>query len=259
MDEGLRTADGQDIDLQAAEQAFATAMAAPEPAAAGQPDYPGPRRKRDPDFPFGKNPDGSPVLKYGLNAKGKPAQTAPGPGRGRTKDDKVREQKPAAGTGAVAVPGGKADYSAELVEFTDGMWMLMAGTPIPWAKLADFKRKLRAQAAIVKENQAGIVNAVNMGALHNEQVRAKVEAITTGAVSWVLPAMFMLTPFVASSAALWRTKADDPELAELADGTERDWKAFSADQISQMAGSSHLAAREALIAEREHALAMAAG
>jgi hypothetical protein len=242
--EGLRTAAGQDVDLEAAERAFAAAMATPEPPAGGQPagpDYPGPRRKRDPEAPFGRNPDGSPVLRYGLNAKGLPAQNPPGPGRGGKKDPaeqaRVQKQPAADGKGNAA----KDDYTRELVEFTDGCWMLMAGTPVPWKRLAGFKAKMRAQAALLKENQAGIVNAVNLGAVHNEQVRAKVEAVTTGAVSWVLPAMFMLTPFVASSAALWRTDAGDPELADLAALTEHDWKKFSEDQIRQMAAQGQLA------------------
>jgi len=228
------TAAGDDVELEAAGRAFAAAMATPEPPADGHPDYPAPRRKRDPEAPFGRNPDGSPVLRYGLNAKGLPAQNPPGPGRGGKKDpaEQARVQKQPA-SDAKGTPA-KEDYTRELVEFTDGCWMLMAGTPVPWKRLAGFKARMRAQAALLKENQAGIVNAVNLGAVHNEQVRAKVEAVTTGAVSWVLPAMFMLTPFVASSAALWRTDAGDPELVDLAALTERDWKVFSEDQIRQM-------------------------
>lgn len=258
MPEGLSLADGTAVDLDHAGQQFAAAMAAPEPQNGQQPDYPRPRRRKDPEAPFGRNDDGSPVAPHGFGANGKPRQNPPGPGRGGKghADAKARTQP----AGKAVTPAGtaaKADYTRELVEFTDGCWMVMAGTPVPWKKLAGFRTKIRAQAAILKENQAGIVNAVNLGAVHNEQVRAKVEALTTGAISWVLPAMFLLTPFVASTAELWRTKAGDPELAELARQTEADWKTFSAEQIRAMAEASQLAAQAELLAERAAAQAAA--
>jgi hypothetical protein len=242
--EQLLTAQGDPVDLAASESAFKAAMGAPEPDQ--RPDYPGPRRRRDPDFPFGKNADGSPVAPHGFGTNGKPRQNMPGPGRAGKKSDDAARTQPAAGKDTGKELDTKPNYTQDLVEFTDGLWMLMAGTPVPWARLADFKVKVRAQAAILKENQPGIVNAVNLGAQHNDQVRAKVEAITTGAVSWVLPAMFMLTPFVASSAALWRTKASDPELRELAAQTDKDWKVFSEEQIRQMAQAASAQAQEQL-------------
>jgi hypothetical protein len=92
------------------EQAFAAAMATPEPAA--QPDYPAPRR-RDPDAPHGREADGTPKAPYGLKSDGTPRVTPPGPGRGKTGPQAgARVQKP----GTPAAPSSSSKPAAETAD-----------------------------------------------------------------------------------------------------------------------------------------------
>lgn len=234
MGEALATADGTAIDLGDVDvdREFAAAMAAPEPGEA--PDYPAPPRKKDPDAPHGRADDGTPLAPYGYKPDGRPRMVAAGPGRGHKKDDAPRVQRaPAAAGGGKTVA--RADYAEPLSEFADGLWMLMAGTPIPWDKFETARVKIRVQAALLKSNKAGLVNAANSGAQHNATVRAGVEKITSGSASWVLPAMFMITPFVAQTALLWRSPIDE-DLLSIAAQTETEWDQFSQEQIAAMAG-----------------------
>jgi hypothetical protein len=74
MPEQLLGPDGKPVDLDAAEQQFTEAMAAP--ANGDRPDYPAPPRK-DEEPPFGRKADGTPRLRRA------------GPGRGN-RDEKAR-------------------------------------------------------------------------------------------------------------------------------------------------------------------------
>ena len=248
MPEALVTADGQLVEAepdQAAQDQFDKAMAADPPAGEGKPDYPAPRKRRDPDAPFGYEPDGAtPKAPYGIGANGKPRQNLPGPGRGgKTAKgaDKARTQT-AVKAVAPQLPG--ADYSAELAEFSEGLWMVLAGIPVS-AKMDSLKVRVRAQAAVLKENGPALIRAANLGAQHNATVRAGVIALTGGSASWVLPAMFMITPFVAQSAQLWRGKDISDEIRQIAVQTEAEWKAFSEDQLKLMArGAQELVSQQ---------------
>lgn len=111
MAETLTAPGGAQIPVDPAEQAFAAAMAAPEPGE--KPDYPGPR-KRDHDAPHGRNDDGTPKTPYGLKPDGKPRVVPPGPGRGKTgPNEAARVQKSGAGEPAKPAAAGKAHATAE--------------------------------------------------------------------------------------------------------------------------------------------------
>ena len=199
MAEGLATADGQAIDLDAAEQDFHRAMAAPEP---DEPEAPAPpKRTVDPDAPYGRKVDGTP-------------KKAPG---GRPARPRVTESKPvvAEAKPAKAKTVTETDYTRPLGEFTSALWMVMAAAPIPNDGL---RTKVRAQAAVLKDNQPELCQGISIMAQHNGTIRRGVEALTTGHAGWVLPAVMALAPFAVQSAQVWKT---DP--VELAAKTEREW------------------------------------
>ncbi len=231
MPEGLTTADGVAIDLDAAEQAFHRAMAAPEP---DEPEAPAPpkRAPADPEAPFGRKVDGTP-------------KRAPG---GRPAKARVTESKPVV---ADAKPGkGKpadtaTDYTGPLGDFTSALWMVMAAAPVPNDGL---RVKVRAQAAVLKENQPGLCQGINMMAQHNGTIRRGVEALTMGNAGWVLPAVMAVAPFAVQSAQLWKT--DPNQLTDLAKRTEDEWaESFAAMQVAM--GLDKVEQLRDLAAERE--------
>lgn len=224
------TADGKVIDLDATDRAFATAMAAPEPAET--PDYPAPRKKRDPDAPFGFDTDGKPKAPFGIGANGKPRQNQPGPGRGKTTAaDKPRIQ-PAGKTASPAVV--LRDYSAELSDSFDGLWTALAFLP-----------PMQAQACILKANKGGMVSGLNLSAQHNPIVRRGVEYLVSDA-SWMVNAAMLIMPFALQSAALWFRPSALESMGTsrdaLAAQTQRDFAEFVAQQ--QAALSELLAEKE---------------
>jgi len=235
MPEGLATEDGAAIDLDRAEQEFARAMAAPEP---GEPEAPAPpkRAPADEEAPFGRKLDGTP-------------KKAPG---GRPVKPRVTDTKP-----VTATKGGKGggaagdapDYTQPLADLTSGLWMVLAAAPVPNDGM---RIKLRAQAAILKENQPGIVQSVALMAAHNGTVRRGVEMLTTGGASWALPAIMGLAPFCVQTAQLWRT--DPAELVSLAAKTEAEWdEQFKAMQ--QAMGLDKTGQLQDLAAERDEVMA----
>lgn len=204
MAEGLATADGQALDLDETERAFAAAMAAPR---GDEPEHPAPpRRPVDPEAPFGRKVDGTPKKRAGGRPPKARVQEAPSGGQAPGK------------TAPAAVP--KPDFTAALGEFTQGVWMACAATPVPWAEL---RVKVRAQAYVLKQNAAGVVQGVNLMAQNNGTIRRGVELLTTGGATWILPAMFALTPFVAQTAALWRSPIT-ADLEQIANATDAEWE-----------------------------------
>lgn len=206
MPEGLATADGKAIGLDQAEAEFHSAMAAPEP---DEPEAAAPpKRTADPEAPFGRRVDGSP-------------KKAPG---GRPAKARVTESKPVTADAKGGKKAGAAadgtDYTGPLGEFTSALWMVLAAAPVPVEPL---RIKLRAQAAVLKDNQPGLCQGINLMAQHNGTIRRGVEALTMGNAGWVLPAVMALAPFAVQSAALWKTSP--AELGELAARTEAEWEA----------------------------------
>ncbi len=114
----------------------------------------------------------------------------------------------------------KPDFTRPLTELTSAMWMVLAAAPIPPEPL---RIKVRAQAKILRANQAGLVQGVNLMCQNNGVVRRGVEMLTMGGASWVLPATMAVAPFAVQSGQLWRM--NPAELAGLAEQTEQEWAA----------------------------------
>jgi hypothetical protein len=184
-------------------------------------DIPAPPRKSvlaDPDAPHGRGPDGVPLTPFGTNKKtGKPNLRRPGK---PPKDDRPRVQENTGPAGSTqARPAVKRDWSQEISELLDGTWMLMSSAPIPLPKV---RVKVHAQAALLNGHKPGLVKGINLAAQNNPQVARGVEKLTTGNVSWILPAMFALGPFVAQSVMVWRSPVEGT-VEELALGNEIAW------------------------------------
>jgi hypothetical protein len=214
MAEGLATADGQVLNLDQSEQAFAAAMAAPR---GDEPEHPAPpRRDVDPDAPYGRKVDGSPKKAPG----GRPpkARVIEAP-RGAERPQEPRK---------TAAPA--ADYSEGLSEFFQGVWMAAAAIPMPDG---DVRIRVRAQAAVLKANAGGLVQGVNAMAQHNSTIRWGVEKLTMGSAGWVLPAMFAIAPFAVQTAQVWRVPVAG-DLLNLAEQTEHEWDEMFRSMQAQM-------------------------
>lgn len=101
------------------------------------------------------------------------------------------------------------------------VWMLAAGAPPLPGLPASVHVRIKAQAYVWRQGTPGIVTAANLAAANVPAVGRAVDSLTSGSVSWVLPAMFALTPFVAQSAALWRAPLETAQA--LAVQTAADW------------------------------------
>jgi hypothetical protein len=202
MAETLATAEGDPIDLEHVEREFAAAMAAPgpdEPEAPAPPDI-----GSDPGAPFGRRVDGTPKKGRGGRPPKEPA---------RTRAALTPPEKPAKGKGD---PGTARDYSQALSEFTEVIWLALAGLPIP----GDEQRiRCRVQAAVLKENRAGLVGGVNIMAQHNGIVRWGVEKLATGGAAWIFPAVIALMPFAVQTSMLWRVPVNG-DMEKMASKTE---------------------------------------
>lgn len=236
MAEGLATEDGQVLDLDAAEREFARAMAAPEP---DEPEAPAPpRREQLSEEELG--------AKYGWttdaqgNRRAKRAKGRPKTAARVTEAPAAAAEKPARGK---ADAGPKPDFSRPLTEFTSALWMVLAAAPVPAEGL---RVKVRAQAKVLRGNQAGLVQGLNLMAQHNGTIRRGVELLTMGSAGWVLPATMAVAPFCVQSAQLWRM--DPAGLIGLAEETEREWAAeFEAmqQQLADLQAEAQPAGQEA--------------
>lgn len=229
MPESLSTPDGKTLELeQQAAQEFARAMAAPEPDAA--PDYPPPRRRRNPDAPFGYEEDGAtPKAPYGIGANGKPRQNRAGPGRG----GKPRVQD-AVKAARAELPA--RDYSKDLAETVDGLWAALAFLP-----------PTQAQATILKGNKGGLVAGFNLSAQHNPIVRRGIEYWCSDG-GWMINAAMLIAPFALQSAALWfrpeslaKMGTSKEELAEIAGKDFREFVAAQERALAELVEEARLA------------------
>jgi hypothetical protein len=208
--EHLATAEGEPVDLGAVDAEFARAMAAP---AAGDPEAPPPPEiGADPEAPFGRKVDGTPKRGRG----GRPptrerARTEPGPAAlsGPQKPGKGGGQQPEAGR----------DYSAGLSDLTEVIWLALAGLPIPGEAA---RIRCRVQAAVIKDNQAGLVGGVNILAQHNAAVRWGVEHLAAGGGAWIFPAALALMPFAVQTSMLWRAPVNG-DMQRMAEAVEADF------------------------------------
>lgn len=214
------------------EETFRAALEADAGGPAGaQPPPPPP--ERDLDAPHGRDPaTGEPLTPYGISSRtGRPRQKPAGPGRGG-KRPQAAADKPRVQDGPPPAGDGGRDYTAELDELGDGLWMLLSGFPVP---IAGLKIRVQAQAAILHAHKPVLVRSVNTVARHNAAVAARIDALTAGNAAWILPAMFGLAPFVGQSLAMWRAPAAD--IGQLAAANEAQFTAqleILAGQIQQM-------------------------
>lgn len=224
MPEGLATADGTAIDLERSEQEFARAMAAPEP---DEPEHAAPPKRQQlseeelgAKYGWTTGPDGERRAK---RAKGRPST------RPRQTTAPAADGKPAKGGKTPGDPAAKPDLSGPLTEFTSALWMVMAASPIPSDGI---RIKVRAQAKVLRENQGGLCQGINLMAQHNGTIRRGVELLTTGNAGWVLPACMALAPFAVQSASVWKSSPAD--LVALSAETEAEWAEEFASMKAEM-------------------------
>jgi hypothetical protein len=94
----------------------------------------------------------------------------------------------------------------------DGVWTLAAsvpdvepGTKVMGMDLRSPVVRIKAQAAILKDNGLGLVNGINIMAQHSAPVRNFiVKAGDESGPAWILPAMMAMLPFAVQSASMWR-------------------------------------------------------
>lgn len=207
MAEQLLGPDGQPVDLDAAEQKFNEAMAAP--ADGEKPDYP-PPPPRDKGF--------------GVKSDGTPRQRRAGPGRPRG-DDKARTAKSVPAAAKARGPAGPpGDYTQTLQGFGQAVWMAAASVPVP---------HVRAIAAVWQVQLDAQVDAWNKAAQADANVRRMVERLQGGPM-WMVGVAVATAPVVGGAVAIMR---DEKIRAELAAQTEADFekliKTYAAAQEKQ--------------------------
>lgn len=217
----LETPDGE-LDETAVEREFAKVMAKPP---ADEPTAPAPARKSvDEQGPRASQTAQEPAEDPKHD---KPRRTsAPGGSgdgrRGRGRPRKAEQAAPQPAEGAYVQP---------VAEFLNALTIVGAMAPVPDGPL---QAKVRLQAALVNQHQAGLATAVDSAARHNEVIRKGVEALTMGSAGWVLPAVLAVAPFAAQSLGLWRASVTE-EMAAAAEGFEAEVKAAMMAQAEQEA------------------------
>ena len=242
MPETLETADGAPVPLDDTDARFAAAMAAPR---GDEPEHPAPpeRPPADPEAPFGRKIDGTPKKRPGGRPPTRPREiTAPPAAAGSSS---ARSSPPSAGP---------QDYTGGLTEFSEALWMVLAATPVPWETI---RIRVRAQAWVLAQNQAGVVQGVNIMAQHNGTVRAGVEKLTTGSAGWVLPAVMALAPFGVQTALIWRAPPNG-DMEALAAQTEAAWERTFASMRAEFEGAMSAPADDPVTPEGGRAGAAAA-
>jgi roadblock/LC7 domain-containing protein len=174
----------------------------------------------NPEAPYGwmkdpKTGETRPRKRPGRQAK---ADAPPPPGRA---SNASRERQ--------APPSGKksVDYRKPLMDTVEGFWMILAAIPssdkpvkVAGIDVHSLTIRAKAQAAVLEENAAQLVNAANMVAQHNDSFAKGVEKWTSSTGSaWIMPAMMAVLPFAVASAQVWRVPVEG-DLTLLAKQTE---------------------------------------
>lgn len=190
----------------------------------------------DPEAPYGWMTDPKTGERRPKKRPGKQAKSQPAPPNRPA--NKTREASP----GSTST----ADYSGQIYELVNGVWMLTASIPTLDQRFLGYDLrpvsvKIKAQAAIIRDNGPAVIKGLNLMAQNNETVRRGVEKMgSDNGPMWVLPAMFALLPFVAQSAAMWRAPtAGDVEL--LAKRTEAEWDEFVGAAMREAAAEAQAA------------------
>lgn len=160
-----------------------------------------------------KTPTVDPEAPYGWMTDPATGQKRPKKRPGRGKTVQAPPNRPATKPRAAkAVATKKTDYRADVMALLDGVWTLGAsvpevdqGTRVFGFDLHGPAVRVKAQAAIMKDNAQGLVNGLGIMAQHSAPVRNFiVKAGDESGPAWILPAMMALLPFVAQSASMWR-------------------------------------------------------
>lgn len=227
------------------DQAFAAAMAGPaKPRVPPPPDI-------DPDAPFGRGEDGSPLTPHGLTKEGKVRRSP----AGRKSTDVARTAKTEPDPPPPPGPLPAKDYSESLTATSEAAWLLLTMTSmapldrvpilsaVPLGKgrrlgqvLGGLGDRLGAQAAIFDQNRASLVAALNTAAAHNARARRLAERLETGDATWALVAGSMVLPFLHQSAALWGGEMTD-QVAALAKSNREHLEAWTVRFTEQLAAA----------------------
>jgi hypothetical protein len=207
----------------------------------------------------GKNPVVDPDAPYGYMRDPKTGETRPKkrPGKqGKASPPAPRERASNKTRAAKTVPTTTTDYRSHVMGLLDGVWTLAASIPSPEPGVKILGRELsnpvirvKAQAAIMKDNGQGLVNGIGIMAQHSAPVRNFiVKAGDESGPAWILPAMMALLPFAAQSAAMWRADMS-AELVNLANRTDQEFdelvKGAMVQSQAEMQSADMLAAMDA--------------
>lgn len=206
-----------------------------------------------------KSPTVNPEAPYGWMVDPVTGETRPKkrPGKGKGKAVQApRERAATKPRAAKTVPSTNTDYRGQVMGLLDGVWTLAASIPAPdpgtlvlGRDLSNPVTRVKAQAAIMKDNGAGLVNGIGIMAQHSAPVRNFItKAGDESGPAWILPAMMALLPFVAQSTAMWRAEMSD-DLVKLASRTDQEFdemvKGVMAQTQAEMESADIVAAMDA--------------
>jgi hypothetical protein len=164
-----------------------------------------------------KSPTVNPEAPYGWMVDPVTGETRPKkrPGKGKTAQA-PRERAATKPRAAKTVPSTNTDYRGQVMALLDGVWTLAASVPSPdpgttilGRDLTNPVTRVKAQAAIMKDNGQGLVNGIGIMAQHSAPVRNFItKAGDESGPAWILPAMMAMLPFVAQSVTMWKSPLD---------------------------------------------------
>lgn len=224
MAETLATLDGEAVDVDQAEAAFAAAMAAPP---ADRPGMAAPPRKPPEPAP---DPEKAPHGWTWTDGEWRPKKAAGRPRRGSEDKARVTDAPP-----AMAAPAGpgvkpdrpKVDYRKTVKEFCEGVWFLLAAAPLPdkvfGYEIGAVRTRVRVQAYLVEQNANALAAGFHEIGQHNRFVARGLARLKAGEAGlWILPTMMLLAPFATATSQLWGGQLDAASLDAIAAKTEAD-------------------------------------
>lgn len=179
----------------------------------------------DPEAPFGRAEDNTPIAPYGTTKEGRIRRSAGGrPAKGSP--DHARTATPGDVAAAAQEAGPRSpkpearNWSPELDELGDAVWfgLSAAATVAPNIPVIGKKipaDKLAAEAFILNETKPRIVAAVNLAAQHSARAATFCQGLEGGDGLWALTCMFLLMPVVSIGVTVWKADPDELKEAEL--------------------------------------------
>jgi hypothetical protein len=217
----LSTIDGEELDVDRAEAAFAAAMAAPP---ADKPGMAAPARRPAEPAP---DPQEAPHGWTFVDNEWRPKKSPGRPRSGSEKADKPRvTTAPAAAAPKVKPDAPRADFLRPLKEAAEGLWFVLASAPVPenlfGHSLGGLRTRLRVQAHLVEQNVDALAAGLNQMGQHNRFVARALSRLQQGEGGlWILPTVMLLAPFATQTAQLWSGQLTDlATLDEIAAQTE---------------------------------------